>query len=116
MCRHLLAIVWSLVATSAFAGQAQTPPPAPPPQGALLRVYLDCGPCDTDFLRRNVAFVDYVRDRAQAEVHVLVTTQGTGGGGRSWTLKYIGLERFRDQDRTLTFTTSQTSTDDEQRE
>lgn len=115
MRRRLLAVVLSLVAANASAGQAQTPPPAPP-QGALRRVYLDCGPCDTDFLRRNVAFVDYVRDRAQAEVHVLVTTQGTGGGGRSWTLKYIGLEQFRDQDRTLTFTTSQTATNDEQRE
>ena len=116
MRRQILAFLLSLVATSALAGQTQTPPSAPPPQGALLRVFLDCGPCDTDFLRRNVAFVDYVRDRAQAEVHVLVTTQGTGGGGRSWTVKYIGLERFRDQDRTLTFTTAQTLTDDEQRE
>ena len=115
MRRFLLAVALSLVARSAFAAQAQTPPPTPS-QGALLRVFLDCGPCDTDFLRRNVAFVDYVRDRAQAEVHVLVTTQGTGGGGRSWTVKYIGLERFRDQDRTLTFTTAQTLTEDEQRE
>ena len=114
MRRHLLAVALLLRATSAFAGQAQTPPA--PPQGAFLRVFLDCGPCDTDYLRRNVAFVDYVRDRAQAEVHVLVTTQGTGGGGRSWTLKYIGLDRFTGQERTLTFTTSQTSTDDEQRE
>lgn len=115
MIRFLLAVALSLAGTNAFADQAQTPP-ATPPQGALLRVYLDCGPCDTDFLRRNVAFVDYVRDRAQAEVHVLVTTQSTGGGGRSWTLKYIGLERFRDEERTLTFTTSQTATNDEQRE
>ena len=81
MRRLLFAVVLSLLSASAFAGQAPTPPPAAP-QGALLRVYLDCGRCDTDFLRRNVAFVDYVRDRAQAEVHVLVTTQGTGGGGQ----------------------------------
>lgn len=111
----MFAAVLLLASARVSAAQAPTPPQAPP-QGALLRVFLDCGPCDTDFLRRNVAFVDYVRDRAQAEVHVLVTTQGTGGGGRSWTLKYIGLERFREQDRTLTFTTSQTTTDDEQRE
>ncbi|MBA2671194.1 MAG: hypothetical protein H0U67_12545, partial [Gemmatimonadetes bacterium] len=46
-----------------------------------LRIFLDCnGPgCDFDFFRTEITFVDYVRDRADADVHVLVTTQGTGG-------------------------------------
>ena len=54
-------------------------------------------------MRQNVAFVEYVRDRAVADVHVLVTTEETGGGGLAWTLKFIGLGRFQGQDRTLTF-------------
>ena len=32
-------------------------------------------------MRTEITFVSYVRDRTAADVHVLVTTQGTGGGG-----------------------------------
>ena len=42
-----------------------------------VRVFLDCGACDFDYLRREVDFVDYVHDRKDADVHILVTTQGT---------------------------------------
>jgi hypothetical protein len=92
-----------------LAAAAQTAP-APP-----LRVYLDCYECDTEYLRQNVLFIDYMRDRTDADLHVLVTTQGTGGGGTSWTLKIIGLGRFESVDRTMTFTTPQTATSDDRR-
>jgi hypothetical protein len=71
--------------------------------------------CDFDYLRTEVAYVDYVRDRKQAEVHVLVTTQATGSGGTEWTVRFIGLERFGGVDQTLTFTTAQTATEDDER-
>jgi len=80
-----------------------------------LRVFLDCSRCDFDYLRREVPFVNYVRDRTEAEVHVLVTTQGTGGGGTEYTFKFIGLERFQGVDDELTYVAAQTDTDDERR-
>ncbi len=46
------------------------------------RVFLDCGACDFNYLRQEIQFVDYVRDRTDADVHVLATTQRTGGRGR----------------------------------
>jgi len=81
----------------------------------MLRVFLDCDRCDEEFLRQNVQFVDYVRDRTVAQVHVLVTTQDTGGGGMAWTAKFIGVGRFQGQDRTLTFNTNSTATGDDRR-
>jgi len=81
----------------------------------LLRVFVDCYECDTEYLRQNVQFVDYVRDRTVADLHLLVTTQSTGGGGVAWTVKFIGLGRFDKIDRTLTFTTAQTATSDDRR-
>jgi hypothetical protein len=104
---------------SAVAG-AQEPPVSSPPAisaqpAPMLRVFLDCYECDTEYQRQNVTFVDYVRDRADADLHVLVTTQGTGSGGSSWTVKFIGLGRFQQQDRTFTFTTEQTATNDDRR-
>ena len=80
-----------------------------------LRVYLDCYECDTEYLRQNVVFIDYMRDRTDADLHVLVTTQSTGGGGTSWTLKIIGIGRFQSLDRTVTFTTPQTASSDDRR-
>jgi len=96
---------------------AQTTPAAPPATSpaALIRVFVDCHECDTEYLRQNVLFVDYVRDRTVADVHLLVTTEGTGGGGRAWTMKFIGIGRFDKLDRTLTFTTAQTATSDDRR-
>jgi len=86
------------------------------PNGAeALRVFLDCGRCDTDFLRREILFVNYVRDRPDAQVHVLVTIEGTGGGGAAWTLDFYGLEEFEGMDDQLMFYTSQDDTDDSRR-
>ena len=109
--RTIVAIASGILCLVLPASAAAQATPAP----AMLRVFLDCPDCDEEFLRQNVAFVDYVRDRMVADVHVLVTTQGTGGGGLSWTLKVIGVGRFQGQDRTLTFTTPQTATSDERR-
>ncbi len=98
--------------------EAQTPaPPAGPPGFAgTIKVFFDCNhACDFDFLREEVDYVDYVRDRSDAEVHVLVTTQRTGTGGEEFTLKYIGLGRFLGRDHTARFVTSGTDTDDEER-
>ena len=85
-----------------LAGQAAQPaPPAATPQPSQLKVFLDCGNCFTDFLREEVAFVGYVRDRSEADVHVLVTSVETGGGGREYTLAFIGQKAFAGTDRTL---------------
>src|SRR5690606_8968698 len=50
-----------------------------------LAVFLDCGFCDERFIRQEMTYVDYVRDRVVADVHVLVTRQNTGGGGEART-------------------------------
>jgi len=110
---RIVAAILLLVLPRMAAAQTpavQTTAPAP-----LLRIFLDCYQCDLDHLRRNVRFVDYVRDRSVADLHVLVTTQDTGGGGTSWVVKFIGLARFQGLDRTITFNTDQTATSDEQR-
>ena len=79
-----------------------------------LRVFLDCERCDFDFLRREVVYVNYVRDRRDAQVHVLVTTE-RAGAGREFTLNFIGLDGFDGVEHKLTYTSSNTDTDDERR-
>ncbi len=80
-----------------------------------LRVFLDCPRCDFDYLRREISFVDYVRDRKDADLHILVTTQGTGSGGLEWVFEFIGLQRFAGIDDELRYTSAQNDTDDDRR-
>jgi hypothetical protein len=74
---------------------AQQPSPAARDsvrQALRLRVFLDCNFfCDFDYMRTEINYVDYVRDRQDAQVHILVTDQATGGGGTEFTLHFIGL-------------------------
>lgn len=80
-----------------------------------LRVFLDCDRrCDFDFLRRQVAYVNYVRDPRDAQVQVVVTARGAGAGLEQ-TLSFVGLGELEGVDVQLTLTTSQTDTSDEVR-
>lgn len=91
--------------------QAEPPPPAP--SSSAIKVFLDCSGCFQDFLRTEVTSVDYVRDRTQANVHVLITRAETGGGGREYTLAFIGLPpTFEDFNRTLRAITTNSDAED----
>lgn len=86
--------------------------------GALdrpARVYLDCQRCDESYIRRNLTFVDWVRDRKQADVHIMGTTQRTGGGGLRYRLEFIGRGPFEDLRFELTYQAASTLTRDERR-
>ena len=81
-----------------------------------LRVFLDCDSCDIDYIRTEITFVNYVRDRLEAQVHILITTQSTGGGGVEYTLTFIG----QNEDKGLTdvqkyFSTKTDTADDVRR-
>lgn len=107
--------VFSVVMLCGKAAVAEPQEPQTDDRSAALKVFLDCGSCDLNYFRTEVTFINYVRDRADAELHVLVTTQGTGGGGTEYTLKYIGLGRFAGVDQTLKHFATRTQTDDERR-
>lgn len=81
----------------------------------VLRVFLDCSQCDFNNLRQDVAFVNYVRDKSDADVHVLISTQNTASGGREYTFDFIGLRGFSDLQQRLTYASSGTDTEDERR-
>lgn len=86
--------------------------------GAALTVYLDCpdGGCDSDYFRTEITFVNWVRDRQVADVHLLITGQSTGAGGREFTLGFIGLRRFARLSDTLHYVQPPASTEAERRQ
>lgn len=86
---------------------------AQPSKTEGLRVFLDCAElaCDLEHVQREVAFVTYVRDRRDADVHVLITGQPTAGGGTRYTLAFLGQGRYRARDTELGHTTDQDATE-----
>ena len=50
------------------------------------KVFLDCNFCDITYIKQNVPYVNYVRDRKVADGHVLYIQQRTGSGGMEFRL------------------------------
>jgi hypothetical protein len=82
-----------------------------------FNVFLDCSGffCDETFIRTEIVSVNWVRERTAADVHILATTQPTGGGGTRYTVAFIGQHRFEGVIDTLTYDAPQSSTGDETR-
>jgi hypothetical protein len=99
----LAALALSHIPGSAAARQQPTPD-----RTDAIRVFLDCRSCDENYIRTEITFVNYVRDRTAADVHVLI-------GGTEFTLKFIGLKRFAGVEQSLKYVAHQTNTSDETR-
>jgi hypothetical protein len=50
--------------------------------------------CDQEFIRTQITFVDHVRERQDATVHVLITSQSTASGGQEITFSFFGQGPF----------------------
>jgi hypothetical protein len=84
-------------------------------RATALRVFLDCSafPCDFDYFRTEVGFVSWVRDRTLAQVHLIITSSETGGGGEIYDVDFIGQETLAGDNDSLRVTTLSTDTEDE---
>lgn len=80
-----------------------------------IKVFLDCRRCDRDYIRTEIPFVNYVRDRKDADVHVLITNQRTGSGGQEYTMTFIGIKDYEGLNNTLKYSTNRDDTSDEVR-
>jgi hypothetical protein len=101
-----LIVLAGLLASTAAGAQAARP--------ELLRVFLDCNFCDSNYLQVETPWVAFVRDRTASDVHLLLTEIQTGGGGQRYDLEVIpqGAAVRRD---TLIFSTEPGATDDARR-
>jgi hypothetical protein len=106
------------VCTIAFKSPAIAQEPPADTAAEALTVFLDCNApnCDFDHFRLEITWVNWVRDREDADVHLLVTVQRTGGGGWHYTLDYLGRGDFSDEQKSLTYISHPDDTDAEVRE
>ncbi len=110
------AVLLGLVCILPTAALGQDPDPAAQSAEDELQVFLDCIFCDFDHFRREIPFVSWVRDRQDADVHVLVTLQIAGGGSWKYTFALIGLRALAGRVDTLQYTSLNTDTPVERRD
>jgi hypothetical protein len=115
-----LALTWL-----ASPGRAETENSRPLPEDGLQdvnelkksapKVFVDGEHLDMNFIKNEIQFVNYVRDRKEADVHVLITQQSTGGGGNEYTLAFLGLGPFEDLKNELKYYSNRVDTRDDSR-
>ena len=78
--------------------------------------FLDCDRCDINYIRREIPYLNYVRDVKEAQVYTLITSQQAGNGGREYTLLFEGQFKFSGMNDTLKFISMPDDTRDHIRE
>jgi hypothetical protein len=91
---------------------AQDVPQSAPARQRQVRVFLDCQDCFQSYLRSEIEFVDYVRDRTESDVHVLITSSRTGSGGREYTAAFIGMSAYDGVNHTFKAITGSSDSED----
>jgi len=69
----------------------------------------------SDYFRKEIPYVNYVRDIKDAGVYILSTIQGTGSGGQKFTYFLVGQNENAGMRDTLSFVTAPDETQDETR-
>ncbi len=85
-------------------------------RAGALRVYLDCGysrrsGCEESHFRTEITFVNWVRDVQDSQLNIIFTSSSTGSGDEIM-LDFIGREELEGIDDQLTYSHSDTDTDD----
>ncbi|MDP2982271.1 MAG: hypothetical protein Q8O92_02945 [Candidatus Latescibacter sp.] len=60
-----------------------------------------------DYIKKEVPFVNYVRDRKEAQVHIMLTQRRTGSRGEEYTMTFMGQLNFTGLDDTLKYVSRQ---------
>ena len=79
------------------------------------RLFIEGPNIDFDYLRREVTFVDYVRDRNQSDILLLVTRRGAGSTGREYTMFFTGRGIFEGINDTILYYTRGIDSEEEER-
>jgi hypothetical protein len=56
-----------------------------------------------EYTKKHVDFINYVRERRAADLHIIVTGSETGSGGFKATLLFYGQNKFAGHNDTLSF-------------
>jgi hypothetical protein len=97
-------LTWAPAQESSLAsGTSVSDTIAVPMRSDALNVFLDCMMCDRTYIKEVIPFVNYVNNRDNADVHIIMTRRGTGGGGTEHLVSFSGQKIYKGLNDTLTF-------------
>jgi hypothetical protein len=80
-----------------------------------IRVFVEGIQLDWEFMTKNTGFVDFVREPAASDVHVIINRRASGSGGSVYTMHYKSLSNDNIGDFILSCSTTPVNTRDESR-
>jgi hypothetical protein len=110
MKNNNLRLLWLILLSGFQAGICS----AQNTQTETPKIFLNCTSwnCYEDYVRTELSLFDYVRDRFEADIQILIIRQETGAGGSQFTLNFIGQKTFGGLNDTLQFATKQADSED----
>ena len=106
----ILLIIWIISISQSYAQERVSD--SGELQKKAVRIFLDVPNRLHDYIKNEIPFVNYVRERKEAQVHILLTTQRTGSSGIEHTLTLIGQENFAGMNDTLKYVSKQMDTEE----
>ncbi len=103
----------SFLRSSVFAFAQAQPSEAVVLKESAPKVFIDCAMCDMEYIRKEIAFINYVSERKEAQVYILITSQKTESGGEEYTISFTGQNEFEGNNHTLNYLSEKTFTEDE---
>src|SRR6056297_2354383 len=83
---------------------------------SLPSLFIDCTFCDDEHIRREIPFINYVRDPEQADIHLFVTRTRLSLGGAEYEISFIGRRHFAKLNLELSYTADRNETWSETRD
>ncbi len=106
----ILSLLFLLLIFSAHA-QEQSEPTDSLRKNAI-KLFIDCVYCDMNHIRREIPYVNYVRDVKEAQLYLREARQNTGSGGREYSYFFTGQKEFKGLTDTLVYTSRPDDTRD----
>ena len=82
-------------------------------QDVLPKLFIKCDRCDETYIRKEINYVDHVRDQALANIQLFIYRNRNANNGNRYTLDFIGNEIFSDKNISLFVDTNPKMTRDE---
>ncbi len=81
-----------------------------------LKIYIDCEQCDMDYIKTEIPYVNYVIERRDADIFIMIAEQKTAGEGIEFTVIFKGQNLFSGMCDTLKYNALSSDSDDEIRQ
>ena len=79
----------------------------------LPKLFIKCDRCDQTYLRKEINYVDHVRDQALANIQLFIYRNRNANNGNRYSLDFIGNENFKEKNISLNLDTNPKMTRDE---